>query len=253
MAVQLHAGQQAGSGRRADGGPARDAGAAAGPVPAAFPRAARRAALAVCSALVAALAAATVILPPRLPPGPAPAHELLASWIVAQTDPGSAVDAPADVRAELAGDGVPAGRLRTARDALLVTRGACGPGQVLAGFGAGTGALCVTAPSVPDTGGSARVALGRQLATNPAVDARTGARDLLAGGRADPRALLLLAGLTAQGPVGVVDLPAVAGEAPGVPRHLLVLAGPSPAQLAWIHAQRPPYAPRVEPGPDTAP
>jgi len=68
---------------------------------------------------------------------------------------------------------------------------------------------------------------------------------VLRDGQADPRALLVLAVLAAREPVHVLDLPAVSGEDPGLPRHQVVLSGLDAEALAWVRAQRPPFTPLV--------
>jgi hypothetical protein len=72
-----------------------------------------------------------------------------------------------------------------------------------------------------------------------------GVRVVLRAGGVDSRALALLAGLTAQGPVTVADLPVVPGEDVALPRHRVVLTGVDDRTLGWLRAQRPPFAPIV--------
>jgi len=206
-----------------------------------------RVALAVAALAVAVAAVALVIMPPRavaaLPPsGP---HLALAAWINAATDTATVLEVPPDVRADLIRDGVAPQRLGPG-GTLVVTRGAPGPGRPVARFGDGADALAVSRTD-PDSGREAAVsaAWGRQLLDNPAVRVDAPARAVLQDGQADPRALLVLAVLAARHPVHVLDLPAVSGEDPGLPRHQVVLSGLDAEALAWVRAQRPPFTPLV--------
>lgn len=215
-------------------------------------RARQRAALAVLAAALAALAAAMVILPSRVAPaGPAPADprsvQALAAWITSETDAAALVEAPDDVRASLARGGVPPARFGVPAS-LVVTRGAPGPGRAVARFGDGPAALIVTRPGSPADDRSARAAragFGAQLANNAALTAPPDVRAMLADGRVDPRALLVLAGLAALGPFEIVAIPAGPAEDAGLPRHRVAIAGLDPARLDWIRAQRPPLAPEL--------
>ena len=152
---------------------------------------------------------------------------------------------PPDVRADLIRDGVAPQRLGPG-GTLVVTRGGPGPGRPVARFGDGPDALAVSRTD-PDSGREAAVsaAWGRQLLDNPAVRVEAPARAVLRDGQADPRALLVLAVLAAREPVHVLDLPAVSGEDPGLPRHQVVLSGLDAEALAWVRAQRPPFTPLV--------
>jgi hypothetical protein len=99
-----------------------------------------------------------------------------------------------------------------------------------------------------------RQAAGRALASNPRLDLDPKAADLVRAGRVDSRALAVLAAVTAQHSLQIVDLPVVPGEDPAAPRRLiavsavdgqLVQAG-SPAATTldqWLRAQQPPYRP----------
>lgn len=200
-------------------------------------RAVRRACLAVAAVAIAAAAVALVILPQR--PAAVPplnlAHQALAAWIIAETDTATVIDVPPDVRADLVRYGVAPQRLGPG-GALVVTRGGPGPGGAVARFGEGPEALAVSRPEAPTQGETAVSAVwGQQLLGNPAVRVDDPARAVLRGGRADPRALLVLAVLAARGPVHVLDLPGVPAEDPALPRHQVVLAGLDAGGLAWIN------------------
>jgi hypothetical protein len=213
-----------------------------------------RVGLAVAALAVAVAAVALAIMPPprevaALPPsGP---HLALAAWINAATDTATVLEVPPDVRADLIRDGVAPQRLGPG-GTLVVTRGAPGPGHPVARFGDGPEALAVSRTE-PDTGREAAVsaAWGRQLLDNPAVRAEAPARAVLRDGQADPRTLLVLAVLAARNPVHVLDLPAVSGEDPTLPRHQVVLTGLDAEALAWVRAQRPPFTPLVLTAGDT--
>jgi hypothetical protein len=216
-------------------------------------RAVRRTALAVAAVAIAATAVALVILPQR--PAAAPpsiaAHQSLAAWIIAETDTATVLDVPPDVRADLVRDGVAPKRLGPG-GALVVTRGAPGPGSAVARFGQGPEALAVSRTDAPSEGETTVSAVwGRQLLDNPAVRVEDPARAVLRSGQADPRALLVLAVLAARGPVHVLDLPGVPAEDPALPRHQVVLTGLDARGLAWIRAQRPPFVPLVTTAGDT--
>jgi hypothetical protein len=100
---------------------------------------------------------------------------------------------------------------------------------------------------------AARKAAGTQLLDNQRIIASAAARRQLAGGRVDPRLLIILAGLAAQRPVSIVafgDLPP--GASPGIPLRSADLAqtgataGPNPAaqlraMAVFLRAQRDPY------------
>lgn len=217
-------------------------------------RARRRTALAVAAVMLSAIAAATVILPSRLVSPPAlvaasadPAYvRSLGIWLRTETDVTAMVEVPEEVRAQLADVGL-APRLGVP-GALVVTHGDAGPGVPLARFGSGPAALTVTRPGTEADDRIARAAragFGVQLAGNQAVTAPSEVRALLADGRVDPRALLLIAGMTTLGPVRVVALPAARHEDAGLPRHHLVLQGVDATHLDWLRAQRPPLAPSV--------
>lgn len=211
-----------------------------------------RVGLALALVVDAVAAVALVIMAPRPVAAPSTAaHQALAAWINAETDTTTVLEVPADVRADLIRDGVAARRLGPG-GTFLVTRGGPGPGPPVARFGDGPDTLAV---SRTDTGSAAETAVsaswGRQLLANPAVVAEDRAAEVLQGGRADPRAVLVLAVLAARGPVHVLDLPGVPAEDPGVPRHQVVLDGLNSDGRAWVKAQRPPFTPLVTTDGDT--
>lgn len=179
-------------------------------------------------------------------------HRDLAAWIVAVTAPPTTLRAPPGVWSDLIRDGVPADRLGP--DGTLVI--GVGPGQDgLARFGAGPAQLSVR-PAGPDTPittileRESRITAGLQLAGNPRLAAPDAVRETLSAGGVDSRALVILGGLAGRGPIAVTDLPVVAGEEPALPRHRVVITGLSPADLDWLRAQLPPFAPMIAPIPD---
>jgi hypothetical protein len=223
------------------------------------PPAVRRAA-AVLAALgaVAATVVSVLVLAPDLRPAPAAQvpHAALAAWIHGTTVAGDTVTVPPELTADLLADGVPADRLGPGGKLLVRADGQRGAAE-LARFGDGPTALSVGAADAPAADAvaaeaPARISAGSQLADNPDLVAPEGVRVVLRAGGVDSRALALLAGLTAQGPVTVADLPVVAGEDVALPRHRVVLTGVDDRTLAWLRAQRPPFAPIVAgPGPTT--
>ncbi len=100
---------------------------------------------------------------------------------------------------------------------------------------------------------AARKAAGTQLLDNQRIIASAAARRQLAGGRVDPRLLVILASLAAQRPVSIVAFGDLApGASPGIPLRSADLAqtgataGPHPAaqmraMIAFLRAQRDPY------------
>jgi hypothetical protein len=99
-----------------------------------------------------------------------------------------------------------------------------------------------------------RIAAGQALAANPRLGLSGRAANLVRTGQVDSRALSVLAAMTGQHSVRIVDFPVVPGEDAGAPRRLiavsavndeLVRAG-TPAVTAldqWLRAQQPPYRP----------
>jgi hypothetical protein len=61
----------------------------------------------------------------------------------------------------------------------------------------------------------------------------------------DPRAVTVLVGLAARGPVELLGVPVVPGEDAAAPRHRVVVADADAETRAWLAAQAPPYAPLV--------
>jgi hypothetical protein len=100
---------------------------------------------------------------------------------------------------------------------------------------------------------AARKAAGTQLLGNQRIIASAAARRQLAGGRVDPRLLVVIASLAAQRPVSIVAFGDLApGASPGIPLRAADLAqtggtaGPSPAaqmraMAVFLRAQRDPY------------
>ncbi|ODU28834.1 MAG: hypothetical protein ABT15_32860 [Pseudonocardia sp. SCN 73-27] len=200
-----------------------------------LPRTARRGAV-LATAVAAAVGMAVTL--PRASGSDPTAHRALASWLLTGTD--GPVAAPPGLRSDLIRDGLPASRLDAG--APLVVDGA---GSAVAAFGSGAGALRVTTPDDPASGpeADARRAAGAQLDANPRLDAPADVRAGLRAGAVDSRVLVLLAGLTGRGGVQVVALPAVPGEDPALPRHVVEIRSLTPAGAAWVAAQRAPYAP----------
>jgi hypothetical protein len=225
---------------------------------AARPPAVRRAAgvVAALGAVALAVVAVLVVVPevrPAPAPAPAPAqavpHAALAAWITGTTAPGDTVTVPPELVRPLLADGVPADRLGPG-GSLLVRPAGPRTAAVLARFGDGPTALGVeavdaTAVDAVAAEAPARAAAGRQLASNPSLVAPDGVREVLRAGGVDSRALVLLVGLTAFGPVTVVDLPVVPGEDVALPRHRVLLADVAGPTGTWLRAQRPPFAPIV--------
>jgi hypothetical protein len=194
-----------------------------------------RAALAAAVAVAATLAVTVAV---RVAPSPAAGHDGapgLAGWLLAATDPATTI-AVADpgLRAELVGDGVPAGRL--ADDGRLVVVAAEQDVADLARFGglAVRDRLGAVAP-LPDAG----------LADNPRLATSAEVREVIRAGTLDERAVAVLAGLAGRGPVSVIAVPALPGETPQLPRHTVVLEGVDTATQDWLRAQRGPYAPEI--------
>lgn len=168
----------------------------------------------------------------------------LATWLAEATDPATGVAAAPGVWSDLLRAGVPVPRLQP-EGALAVTGVGAGSGPVLARFGVGRAAVQVSrahsegeAPAA-DTAGRAATA----LAENPNLDAPEDVRAVLRSGAVDARAVTVLVGLAARGPVEVLDLPVVPGEDAAALRHRVVLADADAETRAWLAAQGPPYAP----------
>ena len=159
---------------------------------------------------------------------------------------------PPELTADLLADGVPADRLGPGGE-LLVSAGGQRAAAELARFGDGSTALSVgaadvrAATAVADEA-PARTSAGRRARRQPRPGRPEEVRVVLRAGGVDSRALALLAGLTAQGPVTVADLPVVPGEDVALPRHRVTLTGVGSPTLAWLRARRPPFAPIVVAG-----
>jgi hypothetical protein len=223
------------------------------------PPAVRRAAgaLAALGAVAATVVSVLVIASDlRSAPAVEVPHAALAAWITGTTVAGDTVTVPPELTADLLADGVPADRLGPGGKLLVRADGQRGAAE-LARFGDGATGLSVGATDVPAADAvaaeaPARISAGGQLADNRNLVAPEGVRVVLRAGGVDSRALVMLAGLTAQGPVTVDDLPVVAGEDVALPRHRVVLTGVDERTFAWLRAQRPPFAPSVAgPGPAT--
>ena len=131
----------------------------------------------------------------------------------------------------------------------------------VASFGDGLDTIAVRRV-VPDAGATAtaqreeagRVAAGRALAGNPRLGLQTRATTVLRAGRVDSRALAVLAAMTGQHSLQIVDFPVVPGENAAAPRRLIavgtvddqpVAAGSTTLTMLdqWLRAQQPPYRP----------
>ena len=112
----------------------------------------------------------------------------------------------------------------------------------------------------PDHGATARreragrVAAGQALAANARLGLSARAANLIRTGELDSRALSVLAAVTGQHSVEIVDFPVVPGEDARAPRRLIAVAAVdnqlvragTPAVTAldqWLRAQQPPYRP----------
>jgi hypothetical protein len=99
-----------------------------------------------------------------------------------------------------------------------------------------------------------RVAAGRALAANPRLGLQPRAAELLRAGQVDARAVAVLAAVTGQHALQIVDFPVVPGEDAGTPRRLVAVSaidnqtvGPGATVVTlfdqWLRAQQPPYRP----------
>jgi hypothetical protein len=223
---------------------------------------------AVAAVLVLGVVAALLLLRPWSGSDSARGAELagvapgVVRWLEDELPPGTPVTASGDVRAALdrAGTG---NRVSTrADDALRVVEGDPPDGSlVLARFGAADGAaLSVVDPApVPPTAAELqrRRSLAAAVLENPVAGATGRAAEALRTGHVDARLLGLLAGLVSRMDVHVADLPPAPGEpadGPPVRRLLVDAAGgerliPGAAAtedlVAYLGAQRPPFAPDV--------
>lgn len=218
--------------------------------------------LAAVAALVVALA-----LPSAVAVGTqAPDRTPLTAWVLTQTGSDTVVAADVLDRAELQSAGFPAARLRTPTDPLTpgalrlvsdrpgATTVPCPADAALAttsrGTGGAAGVVCgaLTPASIAEQ--PARARLGLQLTGNPSLQLQPQAAAALRNGEVDPRLMLTLAALTGAHRVGVAGFPVVPLDAPGAPRHTVVLSsfdGAAPASSAllrrWLLAQQAPFAP----------
>jgi hypothetical protein len=131
----------------------------------------------------------------------------------------------------------------------------------VASFGDGFDTIAVRRV-VPDAGATAtaqreeagRVAAGRALARNPRLGLQARATTLLRAGRVDSRALAVLAAMTGQHSLQIVDFPVVPGEDAAAPRRLVAVSTVDDQPVAsgsttltmldqWLRAQQPPYRP----------
>ncbi|HST63866.1 MAG TPA: hypothetical protein VLM05_01645 [Mycobacteriales bacterium] len=131
----------------------------------------------------------------------------------------------------------------------------------VASFGTGAGAVSVrrviTDPDAVATAteeAAGRAAAGGALAGNPRLGLQPAAAELLRDGQVDSRALSVLAAVSGDHALQIVDFPVVAGENPAMPRRLIaisaidnqtVAAGSAAVSLLdqWLRAQLPPYKP----------
>ncbi|MGY1796935.1 hypothetical protein [Blastococcus sp. SYSU D00868] len=216
--------------------------------------------------------------------GPADAPTALLDWLRTELPEDGAVAAAPQVREVLLRAGADAAALTDpprGADPLLALVETPPPGsRLLARFdrpGAAALLLVDLAPVEPtEEQRRRREALAAAVLANPTTRAEGGAREVLAGGDVDPRLLSLVAALTAQEGVGLWSFPAAPGEEAGsAPARRVVVDAvggrPVPADgaaterlVAWLDAQRPPFAPdsvevtgdgvligfRYAPGPD---
>ncbi|GAB3362282.1 thioesterase domain-containing protein [Modestobacter lapidis] len=233
----------------------------------------RRTVRLVAVSTVGATAAVTVLLlaaAPRSDLGAA-AHRQLVAWVQDQLPPDGRVSADATLRAELVHAGAAPSRVGVATDVQLA---ATAPGTTelrvesgdspvdgaaVARFDPADGlpALSVVHPdpAPPDPAAvERRRALARALLANPQTAAPGPVADVLSSGAVDPRLLSLLAGIGARFGVALDSLPVVPGEEGRTLVRSAVITGiggtvladdPRRADrlLAWVDAQREPYAP----------
>jgi len=99
-----------------------------------------------------------------------------------------------------------------------------------------------------------RIAAGRALTANPRLDLAPKAANLISIGQVDSRAVAVLAAMTGQHSVRIVDFPVVPGEDAGAPRRLIAVAAVDGQPVGagaqgitrldqWLRAQQPPYRP----------
>jgi hypothetical protein len=99
-----------------------------------------------------------------------------------------------------------------------------------------------------------RIAAGLALAANPRLGLSPKAAILIRTGRVDSRAVAVLAALTGQHSLRIVDFPVVPGEEAGAPRRLIAAAGVDGQSVEagtaavtaldrWLLAQQQPYRP----------
>lgn len=172
-------------------------------------------------------------------------------WILDNTDPGQRLVVADTMTGGFAGAGwndadvLSYGELTAWRDADVVVTGpatgdlpAASPvGQaiansvVVASFGDGDQRMdvrmvtpqgAVLASAADAQAAAERVAYGSELARNPALQISDANRALLTDGRVDPRVVVLLATLIADGGITVSDFPAVAGEQTGPLRQVSI-------------------------------
>ena len=197
---------------------------------------------------------------------PAPDPSAAAQWLAAALPRSTDLAASAAVREDLAGQGVPADRLRPEEDAdasgsLLAVVGPAPAGsRVVARFDRpedGSELLVVDPrPGEPTAEQrERRRSLAAALLANPATGADPAVAAVLESGEVDLRLLSLLAGLAAGEGVGIAALPPLPGEegtATPARRALLDALGgaPVPADQAaterlqgWLAAQLPPFVP----------
>lgn len=225
-------------------------------------------------AVLVVLVGPTVAAPAALPGVPARGADLLA-WLATDTGPAVAVGADALDRAELLAAGLPAARLRGGTDppvpgelwlvadrpdggrpAARPTR--CADGSVVAATARDSGGapaqVCRTDGGGPAVAAenAARARLGTALAGNPSLLLTAPAAATLRAGAVDPRLMLVLAALTTAHRLAVADFPAVALDAPDLPRRRAVLTAvdgtdPASSELlrTWLSGQQPPFVPTL--------
>ena len=213
--------------------------------------------------------------------GEAAVRDRAAAWVAGQVSRAATVSCDPVMCQALAAHGVPAasllelepGNADPLRSSIIVATAAvrsmigsrlssADAPAVIARFGSGSMQISirVVAPrraaayfSALSADIAARKAAGTQLLDNQRIIASAAARRQLAGGRVDPRLLVILAGLAAQRPVSIVAFGDLApGASPGIPLRSADLAqtggtaGPNPAaqlraMAVFLRAQRDPY------------
>jgi hypothetical protein len=216
----------------------------------------------------AALGATVVLLPvPARATEPGPST--LLDWMDEQMPPGTTLHADALDRAELIEAGFPAARLRapgapvTGNDAVLLGIGsgrsaACATGELRATLpwrGGTRAELCGAADPVAadEAEQASRIRIGTALAGNHGLQLGPAAAELLAGGRVDPRLMIVLSVLASSHTLAVSDFPTAPYEPGDTLRRQVLLTSVDGSPVAtgptflraWLDGQHAPFVPAV--------